>query len=249
MARSSFRVYRQLALRELMARIGSRLAPRAIFSVEAAANYLHIGRWMRDRGFGDVPRFWGRRAFFDHVGSLCADQVVCYLEFGVQSGRSLRSWSERLRNPQATLHGFDSFEGLPEDWSPHLPKGSLSVGGVAPRFEDPRISVHVGWFQETLPDFEIPPHERLVVHLDADLYSSTKLALDALADAIRPGDILMFGQIHQKHHELRAFEEFLAQTKLPFRAIAATRGLEYVAFECEGGPEPAGVGEGPSART
>lgn len=245
---ASFRIVRQLAPRELVARIGACLGVRTIFLVEAAANYLYIGRWMRDRGFGDVPRFWGRRPFFDYVGSRVADEAVCYLEFGVQSGRSLRSWAERLRSPDATLHGFDSFEGLPEDWSPHLPKGSLSVGGVVPRFEDPRISVHVGWFQETLPNFEIPPHERLVVHLDADLYSSTKLALDAFADGIRPGDILMFGQIHQKHHELRAFEEFLAETKLPFRAIAATRGLEYVAFECEGGPELARVGAGLAAR-
>ncbi|MCX2715910.1 hypothetical protein [Mycolicibacterium sp. J2] len=41
-----------------------------------------------------------------------------YLEFGVFEGRSMRWWSEHLTMPGAALVGFDSFEGLPENWRP-----------------------------------------------------------------------------------------------------------------------------------
>ena len=42
------------------------------------------------------------------------DQRVLYLEFGVFRGRTIRYWSRKLRHPETRLHGFDSFEGLPD---------------------------------------------------------------------------------------------------------------------------------------
>src|SRR5208282_2854043 len=48
------------------------------------------------------------------------------LEFGVAGGTSIRHIASSTRS---LVHGFDSFEGLPEDWSGrHEPKGAYSTG-------------------------------------------------------------------------------------------------------------------------
>jgi hypothetical protein len=63
------------------------------------------------------------------------------------------------------LHGFDSFEGLPEAWQTGLlgadgeiayPKGAFDLGGIAPLL-DPAVGanvrLHPGWFVDTVPHF------------------------------------------------------------------------------------------------
>ena len=66
--------------------------------------------------------------------------LVLYLEFGVFEGASMRRWSTALKNPASLLHGFDSFEGLPEDFDFKYPKGHFDVGGSLPDIDDDRIT-------------------------------------------------------------------------------------------------------------
>ena len=61
--------------------------------------------------------------------------------------------------------------------------------GTVPVIEDSRVSFFKGWFSKTLPQYVLPPHERLFVNFDADLYSSTKTALDFLRPHISFGTI------------------------------------------------------------
>ena len=143
----------------------------------------------------------------------------------------MRSWSRLLQHPGSSLHGFDSFEGLPEAWDEHRPQGTFSRGGAMPLFDDPRVVLHKGWFDDTLPAFALPPHERLVLNLDADLYSSTIFVLRTLVDAVRPGTILIFDEFCDRFHELRAFNEFLETTGMKFRFVGGTENLEQVIFE------------------
>jgi hypothetical protein len=84
----------------------------------------------------------------------------------------------RYRHPESRFYGFDSFEGLPEDWG-NKAKGTFSRQGEPPRLDDERVRFVVGWFHETLPGFvaEGSDYEAVLVHLDADLYSSTLFAL------------------------------------------------------------------------
>ena len=49
--------------------------------------------------------------------------LVC--EFGVGSGRTITHIATLL--PDAQIFGFDSFEGLPEDWRPGFPKGTYAT--------------------------------------------------------------------------------------------------------------------------
>ncbi len=157
------------------------------------------------------------------------DEKVLYLEFGGFNGTSMRSWCALLRNSASSLHGFDSFEGLPEDWNLHAPKGAYKAS--APHFDDPRVILHPGWFNETLPGFVAPEHERLVIHLDADLYSSTKCALDAVASLMQPGTIILFDEFQDRLHEMRAFTEFLDETGMKFRFLGSALSLTRCVFE------------------
>ena len=101
------------------------------------------------------------------------------------------------------------------------------------------MQFHVGWFADTLPAFALPAHERLVVSLDADLYSSTVTVLDFLRDRLSDGTFLYFDEFNHRADELRAFEEFLTQTEHTFQLFAATRDFVHVAFEVVGSPPTA----------
>ena len=226
----SLRSLAQLAL----TKIGARCSPSHIRSLNAALNYLEVGRWLKSHGFDSSPRYATREQLYAAVAAPVAAERVLYLEFGVYYGRTMRSWCSLLTNPETLFHGFDSFEGLPEAWDAERPKGTFHMRGRLPVFDDPRVRLHRGWFEETLPSFALPAHERLVLHMDADLYSSTKFVLDTLRAQIERGTLIVFDQFCDRHHELRAFSDFLGETGMTFRFVGATRNLERVAFERTG---------------
>ena len=58
-----------------------------------------------------------REEVFDRIAADVAEKTVLYLEFGVHQGKSIAYWSRILKSDRAVLHGFDSFEGLPEVWN------------------------------------------------------------------------------------------------------------------------------------
>lgn len=215
-----------------LTRVGVHVSARTVHRLNAALNYVEVGRWMAAHNFDTSRRARDRRQIFAAVADEVADQRVLYLEFGVHRGESMRLWSELLRHPEAALHGFDSFEGLPEDWTLLDGRGTFSTGGAAPSLADPRVKFIKGWFDAALPAYTVPPHERLVVHLDADLYSSTATVLRALEAHIVPGSFLLFDEFSDRMHELRAFDEFLRlHPGWRFRLVLADEILARAAFE------------------
>jgi len=155
-----------------------------------------------------------------------------YLEFGVFKGASMRYWSQKLKNKAARLHGFDSFYGLPESWE-RLPKGTFSTHGKSPALRDPRVKIHPGWFQDTLPEYIAPPHDALIINFDADLYSSTKFVLEQLKakNLLSAGSWLYFDEFTYLNQEFRAFKEFLAETGMRFKYVAETSCERCVIFQ------------------
>lgn len=91
------------------------------------------------------------------------------LEFGVGTGGTLRLIAEKGRS-FARVVGFDSFNGLPENWIPEWPQGSFTTHGVIPRIEGAEIVA--GLFDKTLPSFlsSLPPQAPSasikLVHID-----------------------------------------------------------------------------------
>lgn len=114
---------------------------------------------------------------------------ILYLEFGVWRGESIRVIAQLRPSPNARFYGFDSFEGLPEDWR-GTPAARFDVGGKVPVIDDSRVQFVKGWFRDTLPPM-LDQLEResagraVVVNFDADLYSSTLFLLFALGTRFR----------------------------------------------------------------
>ena len=164
------------------------------------------------------------------------DRAVDYLEFGVFQGASMRWWVETNRDPQSRFVGFDTFEGLPEDWAlTQMPKGTFSTAGTFPQISDTRCRFVKGLFQETLQVFlrDFARGERLIVHLDADLYSSTLFVLTSLAGLFRRGDLLIFDEFYGGLDEFRAFEDFCSAFPTRFTALAQARRYTQVALRLE----------------
>ena len=216
----------------LMTRIGAALSARAIYNLNGVFNYLHIGWWLRAHGFNVKARAGSRWEIFDRIAAELGDRRVLYLEFGVHEGASIRYWSKLLKNPQSHLHGFDSFLGLPHDWSLEgHPRSYFSTGGAVPQIDDPRVEFFAGWFADTLPKYSWPDHEVLVVMFDADLYSSATTALHYVKEKLAPGSYLYFDQLHHRCDELRAFAEFMEENTMTFRLVSASQELKCVAFQ------------------
>lgn len=217
--------------RTTLTRIGAHMTQAHMYWLERVMSQLEVGRWFRANGFPVAPLFRGRNELYAAVARNIASEQILYLEFGVYMGNSMRSWLHALTNPASEFHGFDGFTGLPETWNIYNPQGKFDAHGFAPRFDDPRVRLHIGFFQDTLPSFALPQHERLIIHLDADLYSSTAYVLTTLRDAIRPGTILIFDEFYDRLHELRAFSEFLSSGAMTFRFLGGATNLSQCAFE------------------
>jgi len=204
--------FRALAHRSLMA-LGRRLPARRFQNLHDAMSWVELGRWLvHQPGVNGTPRMFATRDdLFAYALTYVQDAPTQYLEFGVYEGSSLRWWTEHLTDPSARFVGFDSFEGLPEDWRLDLTQGHFRTAGP-PSIDDPRVSFVVGWFDDTLPKYELPPHAQLVVNIDCDLYSSARTVLEWLQPHLRPGTLVYFDELVDSHNEMRAFMESLAKS-------------------------------------
>ena len=156
----------------LLAQLGAVCSGRVVYELNGMLNYLHVGWWLNAHGFTSGVRTRSRAALFEMIAAEIGERQVLYLEFGVHRGDSIRLWAKLLRHPGSRLHGFDSFLGLPHDWSLEgHERGYFSTGGSIPEIDDSRVQFFPGWFEDTLPR-QWPEHDALVVMLDEDLYSS-----------------------------------------------------------------------------
>ena len=159
-------------------------------------------RWCSDN---PCPTFVGPTVFYSHIcENHGLDVPIDYLEFGVYQGATIRWWVENNHFPSSSFTGFDWFEGLPGDWD-GTPEGSFSAGGVVPDIRDPRCRFVKGLFQDTLPTWIAGRKfdNRLVIHLDADLYNATLLVLIHLLPHVKIGDVILFDEMSNYMHEFR----------------------------------------------
>ena len=163
------------------------------------------------------------------------EKNITYLEFGVASGASFKWWLANNTQQNSQFFGFDTFEGLPEDWGGFYSKGDMSHG--TPEVQDNRAKFIKGLFQDTLVDF-IDTHRDIlqsntqkILHLDADLYSATIFTLSQLYPFLHKGDIILFDEFNVAMHEFKAYVEFTKNFYVELKPIAAVNNFYQVAFE------------------
>lgn len=147
------------------------------------------------------------------------------VEVGVHRGTSLMTWAHlsSILEPVNYLRkiiGFDTFEGFPaiaeqdrSGTSFHLKQGGFKVettaeeelNGAIALFDSNRLMNHIskvelvrGDASETIPAY-LDKNPHLVVsllHLDADLYAPTRVALEAFLPRMPKGAIVVFDELN-----------------------------------------------------
>ncbi len=152
------------------------------------------------------------------------------LEFGVATGTTLTIIADTVSRDR-TVAGFDVFTGLPETWRTGFPEGEFAQEPP----DVPGATVVAGLFEDTLPGFLAQTDEPIAfMHMDADLYSSSKTVLDLTADRLAPDAVLLFDEYFNypgwQQHEHRAWTEFVERTGRTFEYLAYTGNGEQVAL-------------------
>ena len=127
--------------------------------------------------------------------SLNKRRVGYCLEFGVWRGRTINHMARSC--PDQKFYGFDSFEGLPKKWSfgkREMPKGFFSLSNPPP--VENNVELVVGQFEESISRWK-EDHTDLIgfMHIDSDLYESSKTIFDELNYQIAVGTIIVLDEL------------------------------------------------------
>lgn len=213
-----------------------------------ASNMMGLSKWiskynsgLKFNDFYSVNRTYANRErLFQHVADTqgLTNVPVHYLEFGVMSGSSFMWWMNGNTHPDSSFTGFDTFEGLPEKWL-FFKKGDMQSN--MPQLDDKRGQFVKGLFQATFIDFlhktypdRTAATPKKVIHLDADLYSSTVFVLTTIAPYLNEGDIIMFDEFNVPNHEYAAWQLFTSTYYVDYEVLGAVNNYYQVAVKYKG---------------
>jgi len=192
--------------------------------------YIRSIKWVST--LPNLPKlFFHRWALFDSIINESKKNRPFY-EFGVWRGVSFKY----LINTFKKGYGFDTFEGIPEDW--HQEKqGTYSADGFIPKIAGGTFIA--GKFEDTLPTFFAKPRPMAsLINFDADLYSSTICALNYSKSVIDKDTILIFDEFiineNWEQDEYRALNEFCYKNNLTYEVLAVSYITKQVAVKLIG---------------
>jgi len=165
------------------------------------------------------------------ISHITLDGLI--IEFGIYKGETISFIANLLQNKQ--IYGFDSFEGLPETWRYNFYKGTFKLDNL-PKIKENVVLVK-GWFEKTLPEF-IEKHRNIpasFIHIDCDLYSSTKTIFNYLKNNIVAGTVIVFDEffnyIGWEEGEFKAFNEFINENNVEFEWLGFVIKNEQVGLK------------------
>lgn len=177
-----------------------------------------------EENLSEAMLFPQKNKLWDYAASKVTLTDDLHLEFGVYTGGSINHFAKRL--PNAKFHGFDSFEGLKEDWTGyHLAAGHFDLAGAMPKVES-NVELIPGWFDETVPNFLEQNNGKSVglLHVDCDTYESSKVVLDLLTGFIKKDTVIVFDEYHGypnwKKGEYFAWQNWVEANKAEYRYLA-----------------------------
>tara|TARA_B100000700_G_C15025772_1_gene848043 strand:- start:594 stop:1796 length:1203 start_codon:yes stop_codon:yes gene_type:complete len=189
--------------------------------------YIRSFKWVKN--LSKTPKlFFHRWGFFDYVLQISMKSRPFY-EFGVWRGNSFRYLIKTLK----IGYGFDTFEGLPEDWH-NEKKGAYSAEGFLPKIKGGTFIK--GKFEDSLPNFfKIKRPLASIINFDADLYSSTLCALNYSKSIIDKNTILIFDEFisnkNWEQDEYKALNEFCLENNINYEVIAISYMTKQVALK------------------
>lgn len=153
-------------------------------------------------------------------------------------GYSIKQFATLNAHADSRFYGFDSFQGLPEDWTQNKDKGAFDVNGLVPKIDDSRVSFVEGWFQNSLAGFlsSIDVKNTLFVHYDADIYSATLYVMMQL-DALKTPYYAVFDEF--TGHETRALYNYIQISRADIKFFGRVGNKKYpLQVSCKITPQP-----------
>lgn len=149
-----------------------------------------------------------------------------YLEFGVWKGATIKLFSKYVDK----IYGFDSFQGLNEDWVGHKiaanDKFKLEENKI-PSF--PRNVVIVkGIIQNTLEDFLKKNNPKInFIHIDTDTYETCKFILNKTKPYLVNNAVILFDELYNfpgwDVGEYKALKECFESEEYQYKVFSADR--------------------------
>lgn len=121
------------------------------------------------------------------------------------------------------VSGFDSFDGLPEPFKNHK-KGHFRAD--IPDFSEfTNVHIYQGDFEDTIPLYKswVKNKKIAFIHVDCDLYSSTKTVLTMLKANIKPGTIIVFDEYQEHEEYIKNEQKAFLEMKFNYEIFAQTK--------------------------
>ena len=168
-----------------------------------------------------------KEKLWQEIFGLFENKKITVLEFGVWKGQSIGKFAKYNSHNESRFYGFDSFEGLPEDWNKNHKKGFFNERGSIPLFDDNRIVLIKGWFQNSLQEFirDSKIHDELFVHFDADIHCATLFAMLEI-DKLKKPYYAVFDEF-KGGDEIRALHNYIQISGAKVQFIASTGNKFY----------------------
>jgi len=195
-----------------------------------------LNKWVKNHN-EIYQEFNNRYQLYDYLNrSIIINNPIDFIEFGVFKGESLEYWVNLNNKLDSRFYGFDTFEGLPQDWENfwgELKKGDFDLRGEIPNIVDDRLTLIKGLFQDTLDLFlkNYSPKNKLVLHFDCDLYSSSLYVLTRLHNYLEKGTILIFDEFNTILGEFRALNDYCSSYLKEYKVIGVVKYFNKIAIE------------------
>jgi hypothetical protein len=183
-----------------------------------------------------------KHKLLEFAASLIGDRPINYLEFGVRAGVSMEVVASAHLHQDSRLYGFDTFEGLPEDWvsfwgnkkSRMFGQGAMAVEQM-PVFQDQRIKLFKGVFQETLPNAlnTIKKDKISFLNIDCDIYTGALYALTMCHPYLNSGSFVYFDEFYDPLNEFAAFNDYIRSYYLKGKFTLIGRAYDGYLFRYE----------------
>ena len=97
---------------------------------------------------------------------------------------------------------------------------------------DSRCKLIKGMFQDTLIPFlkRYNSSRNKIIHMDADLYSSTLFVLMTLTPYLHKDDIIIFDEFNVPLHEFKAFKDWTDSTYTKYKVICGVNNFHQIAI-------------------
>ncbi len=146
-----------------------------------------------------------------------------FFEFGVYKGVTVNHIAKRINGK--VIYGFDSFEGLPDHWRVGMERGHFKLDKLPE--VDNNVKLVAGYFDASIPNFLQGNQISSIafMHIDCDLYTSTKTIFNNLHPYLANGTIIVFDEYFNypgwQLGEFKAFQELILENGWDYEYIGA----------------------------